>query len=288
MRESLHSLLAPAVTLPVLLAALAPNQAWAANGGIVLSPHRAVYEMTLGSSRTGSSVTAVTGRMVFEITGSACEGYTQNMRFVTEMRSSEGEPVLSDQRSSTWEDGQGRIFRFNTTQLRNQKPAETTVGDANRAGTSGEVKVDITKPTKAAKTLAPGTYFPVQHSIALLEAAKAGKEKFQADIYDGSEKGEKAYDTSARIGKLMPAGSNSKLPALKGSEALDVLPAWPVTISYYERGQSGQDATPVYELGFMFFENGVSRKLVIDYGDFAIKGELSRIEFLEPTKCEGK
>ena len=28
-------------------------------------------------------VTAVTGRMVYELTGSACEGYTQNMRFVT-------------------------------------------------------------------------------------------------------------------------------------------------------------------------------------------------------------
>src|SRR5690606_6149207 len=105
-----------------------------------------------------------------------------NMRFVTEMRSSEGEPVLSDQRSSTWEDGEGRMFRFNTTQLRNQKPAETTVGDANRAGPQGEVKVDITKPAKSTKTLAPGTFFPVQHSIALIEAARGGKEKLQADI----------------------------------------------------------------------------------------------------------
>lgn len=265
--------------------------AWSAGaataGGVVLAPHRAVYDMSLGSSRSGSSVTAVTGRMVFEITGSQCEGYTQNMRFVTEMRSAEGAPVLSDQRSSTWEDGQGRIFRFNTTQLRDQKPAETTVGDANRAGQSGEVKVAITKPAKTSMTLAVGTYFPVQHSIALIEAARAGKDKLRADIYDGSEKGEKAYDTSARIGKVVQPGATS-LPALKGAEALDKMPAWPVTISYYERGQSGQDATPVYELSFLFFENGVSRKLVIDYGDFSIKGELSKIEFLEPTKCESK
>ena len=179
------------------------------------------------------------------------------------------------------------IFRFNTTQLRNQKPAETTVGDANRAGADGEVKVVITKPEKSTKTLAAGTYFPVQHSIALIEAAKAGKDKFRADIYDGSEKGEKAYDTSARIGKIIQPGATA-LPALKGGEPLDKLTAWPVTISYYERGQSGQDATPVYELSFVFFENGVSRKLVIDYGEFAIKGELTALEFLEPAKCEQK
>jgi hypothetical protein len=272
----------------VVLAAMTGSTGAESANGILLAPHRAVYDMTLGTSRSGSSVTAVTGRMVFEITGSACEGYTQNMRFVTEMRSNEGEPVLSDQRSSTWEDGQGRIFRFNTTQLRNQKPAETTVGDANRAGPAGEVKVDITKPAKSSKTLASGTFFPVQHSIALLEAAKSGKDKFRADIYDGSEKGEKAYDTSARIGKMMPPGANASLPSLKASDPLERMPAWPVTISYYERGQSGQDATPVYELSFVFFENGVSRRLVIDYGDFSIKGELSRIDFLEPTKCEVK
>lgn len=274
-------------SLTMVLAGVVGGSAFAAANGIVLAPHRAVYEMTLGASRSGA-VTAVNGRMVFEITGSACDGYTQNMRFVTEMRSSEGEPVLSDQRSSTWEDGEGRMFRFNTTQLRNQKPAEATIGDANRAGPQGEVKVDITKPAKATKTLASGTYFPVQHSIALIEAAKAGKAKLQADIYDGSEKGEKVYDTSARIGKAASAKNNAELASLKGAEKLDNVPSWPVTISYYERGNSAQDATPVYELSFVFYENGVSRKLVIDYGDFSIKGELSKIEFLEPAKCERK
>lgn len=218
--------------------------AWSAGaataGGVVLAPHRAVYDMSLGSSRSGSSVTAVTGRMVFEITGSQCEGYTQNMRFVTEMRSAEGAPVLSDQRSSTWEDwGKGESSGSIRRSCAIRSLPRPTVGDANRAGQSGEVKVAITKPAKTSMTLAVGTYFPVQHSIALIEAARAGKDKLRADIYDGSEKGEKAYDTSARIGKVVQPGAMS-LPALKGAEALDKMPAWPVTISYYERGQSGQ------------------------------------------------
>ena len=45
---------------------------------------------------------------------------------------------------------------------------------------------------------------------------------------------------------------------------------------------------PAYELAFLYFENGVSRRLYIDYGEFAIRGSLKEITFLEPGKCEGK
>ena len=45
---------------------------------------------------------------------------------------------------------------------------------------------------------------------------------------------------------------------------------------------------PVYELSFLFFENGVSRKLFIDYGEFAIQGEIKEIVFPPANKCEPK
>jgi EipB-like len=263
-------------------------QAQATGDGIVLAPHRAVYDMSLGQTRSGSSVTAVKGRMVYELTGSACEGYTQNMRFVTEMASQDGQPVLTDLRSSTWEDGNASLFRFNTTQLRDQKPGDTTVGDAKRAGPTGSIAVELTRPAKSELTLKSGTYFPVQHSIALLIAAKAGKTSLRADLYDGSEKGNKTYDTLARIGGIAAPGTNKKLPTVANSDILDTMAAWPVNISYFEPGSDKQDATPVYELGFLFFDNGVSRKLVIDYGEFAIKGEISSLTFLERSKCEPK
>ncbi len=260
----------------------------AAGESIVLAPHRAVYDMTLGNTRPGSSVTAVKGRLVYELTGTACEGFTQNMRFVTEMATQDSQPVLTDLRSTTWEDGNASLFRFNTTQLRDQKPADSTVGDAKRAGPTGPIAVELTKPAKRELTLKPGTYYPVQHSIALLIAARAGKSTLRADLFDGSEKGDKAYDTLARIGAQSATDANKKLPVLKDAAILDGLPSWPVNISYYEPGKDKSDATPAYELSFLFFDNGVSRKLVIDYGDFAIKGELSSITFLETSKCDPK
>jgi len=255
---------------------------------IVLSPHRAVYEMTLATSRGGSGVTAVSGRMVYELTGSACEGYTQNMRFVTQMTNQNGSDVVTDLRSSSWEEGSGRRFRFNSSQYRDEKATEVTAGDAARANTADDVKVELTKPAKKGLSLSSGVYFPVQHSIALLKAAKAGKTTFRADLYDGSEKGEKVYDTVSFIGRPIAPGGNRKLPAVKNAERLDKLAAWPVSIGYFEPGSDKADAVPVYELTFWFFEDGASRKLYIDYGEFAINGTLKEITFHPPSKCDPK
>ena len=128
----------------------------------------------------------------------------------------------------------------------------------------------------------------MQHTIALLKAAKAGKASFRADLYDGSEKGEKVYDTVAAIGRAQAAGSNRKLPAGQECRAARRLKGWPVSIAYFEPGSDKQDALPVYELSFLMFENGVSRKLYIDYGEFALQGELTEITFHAPSKCEKK
>ena len=269
-----------------LVPMLAPASAQTAGAAAILAPHRAIYDMTLDKSRNGSSISAVKGRMVYELTGSACDGYTQSMRFVTEMSSGEGTATTSDLRSSSWEDAAGTRFRFNSTQLRDDKDAESTAGDAKRTGFNATLDVALTVPDKKSIELKPKTYFPVQHSIALLEAAKAGKPVFRADLYDGSEQGQKVYDTNSLIGQPVKPKVHQALAPVKNAEKLSGMAAWPVSISYYELDAEKQDAVPVYELGFLYYENGVSRKLVIDYGEFAIRGDLAEITFFDAGKCE--
>jgi hypothetical protein len=146
----------------------------------------------------------------------------------------------------------------------------------------------LTQPEAKEIKLGPGTYFPVQHSVAMLERARKGERVFTADLYDGSEKGEKIYATSAFIGPRKPPGHNKAMGPVEGAERLDGLSSWPISISYFDPGSEKKDATPVYELSFVYFENGVSRRLNIDYGDFALKGDLVSITFLEPGKCDKK
>ena len=74
--------------------------------------------------------------------------------------------------------------------------------------------------------------------------------------------------------------------SVKNADKLDALASWPVAISYFEPGNERKDSPPSYELAFRFYENGVSTKLHIDYGEFSINGELSELNFLEPTRCD--
>jgi hypothetical protein len=270
----------------LLLTLLSAPSGRAAPDGVILAPHRAIYELTLATTRSGSGVTSVAGRMAYDLTGSACDGYTQAMRFVTRMANQTGVTVVTDLRSTTWEDARGKRFRFDSSQYRDEKATESTVGDAARTGASDEVKVELTKPAKKNLSIPSRVYFPVQHTIALLNAAKAGKTSFRADLYDGSEKGEKVYDTVAAIGRAQPPGSNRQLSQLKNTDKLNGLKAWPVSIAYFDPNADKQDALPVYELSFLMFENGVSRKLYIDYGEFALQGDLSEITFHDPSKCD--
>ena len=259
--------------------------ALAPSGTAILVPHRAVYEMTLDSSRPASGISGVKGRMVFEFAGSGCDGYTMNMRLVTRVEGSTGRSIVTDLRSSTWEQGAGTRYRFNSSHYKGEALEEATSGDAERSDADGHVNVHVSAPKpKDLKVTAP-VMFPTQHSLAILETAKKGITVLQARVYDGSSKGDKVYSTTAFIGKRLEPGAKLPPKRVANDKELDKLESWPVSISYFETGDEAGE-TPVYQLNFRMYNNGVSRSLMIDYGDFAIKGDLSSLEFMPLSKCE--
>lgn len=253
-------------------------------GASSLAAHRAVYEITLDAASAGTGVAELTGRMVYELAGSDCEGWTQNMRFVTRSTGGDGAAQLNDLRTSSWEDVGGDKLRFSVTQYRDGRVAEATQGDATREADGAEVA--LTKPVAKQVKLPGRIYFPIRHSLALLDAARAGKTSFTADLYDGSDKGEKVNHTIALIGRKFAPGTVKSPASLKNGDKLDSLPAWPFAISYFDNPGKSVDAAPSYELAFRFYENGVSTKLHINYGEFAINGELSELTFLDAGKCK--
>lgn len=275
--------------LAAIFAAGDGAQAAVSSNAIALAPHRAVYEIVLDRSRSGSGVRALKGRMVYELTGSVCEGYTQNMRFVTRTIGSKGRTTIADMRSSTWEEGLGKKFRFNSSQYQDEKLLERVRGDASRrGGNSSKTKVNLSQPKERKLQLNSPLYFPVQHSIALLRAAHAGKTVFQADLYDGTDSGDKIYATTTIIGPKLPQSADRKLPAVKHTENLRSMKVWPVSISYFIKkpGETEhKDTTPIYELAFRFYANGVSRRLFIDYGSFSVRGRLTSLTYYPVSSC---
>ncbi len=251
----------------------------------LLAPHRAVYDVELSDSQSSSGITALKGRLVFEFTGSACEGFTQNMRFVMNITNRDGVSSVSDMRSSTWEQSDGGQFRFSVNNYENEQSSEQTAGSASRGDGRAEVKVALEKPQSSQLALPGGVLFPVQHTLALLAAARRGETMLVADLYDGSDKGAKVFLTTAAIGKLHPGGDTAGIEHVRNAERLSALPSWPVNIAFFEQGSSQTDGMPLHQMSFRFYENGVVRRLLIDYGTLSVKGTLAELEFYEPTPC---
>ena len=275
-----------AVALPLAAPQSGPAQALAGSEPNKLVAHRAIYEMELDDTHSISGVSGITGidgRMVFEFTGSECDGYSLNMRLVTQMTDSQDQTNVTDLRSSTWEQGNGRTFRFQSSQFVNEKPTDVTNGRAVRETPNEAIRVKLSQPARAELKLTGPVLFPTQHSLALIEKARAGQTLFQARIYDGSEKGQKVYDTTAIIGRVVPPGADQSLEPVAKDKGLGELASWPVSIGYFE--EQGGDLTPSYQIDFRLYENGVSRELLIDYGTFSVHGTLTGLEYLKTPEC---
>jgi hypothetical protein len=283
--------IASAMASAGLAAALTWGMTVAASAGpatndVVFTPHRAVYDLSLDSAKSGSGVAGVTGRIVYELTGNACEGYAQSMRFVTQTLNQEGEVQTTDLRTSSWEEVPARRLRFSTSTYQNEIPAEQTQGIAKRAQASGAATVSLVRPQERDVKLAGNIYFPIQHSMAIIRAAREGKTILAADLYDGSETGDKIYTTSTAIGRQFPAGKGPTLALTKGSADIESVPSWPVSVSYFAPKQRQGDEVPLYEMSYRFHENGVTSSLRINHGDFAIRGELKELSYSEPSPCK--
>jgi hypothetical protein len=275
-----------AMALPLAAAHSGPAQALAGSEPNKLVAHRAIYEMELDDTHSISGVSGITGidgRMVFEFTGSECDGYSLNMRLVTQMTDSQDQTNVTDLRSSTWEQGNGRTFRFQSSQFVNEKPTDVTTGRAVRESPTEVVRVRLSQPAQAELKLSEPVLFPTQHSLALIEKARAGQTLFQARIYDGSEKGQKVFDTTAIIGTVVPPGADPALEPVAKDKGLGELASWPVSIGYFE--EQGGDLTPSYQIDFRLYDNGVSRELLIDYGTFSVHGTLTALEYLKTPEC---
>ncbi len=249
---------------------------------VKLVPHRAVYEIGLASISNASQVSDVRGRLVYEIGGARCDGYTVNMRIVMQVTDSQGAVQLIDERSSSWESGEGTRFRFNLSEYLNSKLRRVTSGDAVRVPSKKKILIHVKKPLDHRMGISSDILFPTQHIANLIGAARMGETVLQADVYDGHEKGRKVFTTTAIIGKPH-ANGNKGLHVVKNANKLDNVRSWPVSIGYFNQGKAAE--VPSHQIAYRLFENGVYRKLYIDYGDYALNGKLNHISFFKPVSC---
>src|SRR5580698_5612598 len=220
------------------------GSAAAANGPFLA--HQALYDLNLVKSRS-NSINSARGRILYNFSGSACEGYTSEFRQVSELDSGEDRLTLSDLRSTSWEDGAGKSYRFKIDARMNDTDSSPVDGVAERTG--DHVTVKLKQPVNKTFTLDGSTVFPTEQIERIIEAARAGKTVLQLTVYDGSDNGEKVYNTLSVIGQPIPGDKVIAAPdPSTTSDVMKSLTRWPVTVSYYDHDPNAKDSeqTPVY------------------------------------------
>ena len=275
--------------LSVAVIALVPGFGLAAQAaaGAPFLPHQALYELSLVKSRGSTSIEAARGRILYNFSGSACEGYTSDFRQVSELDSGEGKTTLSDLRSTSWEDGAGKSYRFKIDTRMNNGDASAVDGIAERTG--DRISVKLKAPVAKTFTLDGSTVFPTEQIQRIIAAAREGKSVLELTVYDGSDNGEKVYKTLSVIGQPIPGDRTVAAPdPSTANDLMKSLTRWPVTVSYFDRDAKSTDGeqTPVYSMSFELFENGVSRALVLDYNDFVVSGALGKFDVKDTKPCK--
>jgi hypothetical protein len=243
-----------------------------------LAAHRAAYQISLAKGTGSQAPVSATGLIAYEFHGSSCEGYAANFRQVTELQRGEGAPISSDTTAVTFEDGQAKTLRFRIDSTLSENVQPAIDGSATRSD-GGDISVSLSQPKEESLNLGKDILFPTQHIARIIATAKSEGSVLEARVFDGSDTGEKIFDTLTVVGKeaTTPSVDADIAAGLKG------LRRWPVTISYFDAAK--KDSAPEYVLSFDLYENGVSGSLKLDYGAFSLAAQLTKLELLPSAPC---
>ncbi len=262
----------------VSLAAFAATSAPAlAADPVPMAAHRATYILNLDSSR--GDVTGASGKMTYEVTD-ACDGWATQQRLEMNVTNRDGQDIQLVSDYATWESKDGLQMRFRTRQTTDTAVTEQVEGTASLEATGGPGSVHYTVPEDKTVPLPAGTLFSTAHTEAIIAAAQAGKKFLAVPIFDGTgSKG--AQDSFIVIGAW---GPTAKAPY----PALAKLDSGKVHISFFDRNAAASadkpSGTPDYEVGMVYWANGVANDLMMSFSDFTMHGQFA--SFVEtPPHC---
>lgn len=267
-------LLAPAHALGIL----GGEKDKAADVTSLLTPHKALYEISLVATRSGSQVINISGQMFYEWKPT-CDAWITDHRFnlFYEYADTPSMQVTSD--FSTFETFDGESFSFSARRKRDSNLYQEFRGNATVADKGG--KAVFTIPEDINFDLSKGSLFPMAHTVELVRKAKSDKKFFRAVVFDGSDD-EGPVEISTFIGK--PANA---MKVVAPSDSLDMsllnTPAWNVRMAVFPLMKDEESSD--YEMSMVFHENGIISDMLIDYDDFSVTQKLVALEKLEYEGC---
>lgn len=244
-----------------------------------LAPHRATYDMKLAVARPNSGIVDVSGRMVLE-TVEACEGWEIKQRIQLRFLRSEGDEFVTDSSFTSYETKDGLALRFSVRNIQDQEIEEELRGNADLELLGGKGRANFTLPEVRSFDLPAGTLFPTTHLSLVLRHARDGDKSASYSVFDGARL-DGAFLVNAVISR---APRQTGAPVVRGDVALmRNQPSWSVRFAFFAANDQG--AHPEYELALDLLGNGVTRSMLLDYGDFAVDARLVQLQALPRPRC---
>jgi EipB-like len=241
----------------------------------VIVPHKAKYTITL-EKNYGDDISDAAGEMTINVydTGDGLV-FEQNSTLIIYNGDGEGEQIITN--LATWQDYEGKRYRFNSRTVRNGEQEEIIKGEALKDDFAHLTRITYTRPAESQVTTPYETLFPLHHLIHALEMAKAGKSVVSDIVFDGSSETHEAVSVDTLLGAPKPSGLK-----IKTDQAISTQTQWPMRLAVYAFGSTNPE--PDYEMVQNVLDCGVIKDMTLDYGAFQVKATLEKIDFYEPGK----
>lgn len=261
------------------VAASAPNQVKQQE----LVGHKALYDVSLTATHSGSQVVNISGQMYYELSKS-CDAWSTSHRFFLNYDYADAPTMRRTSDFSTYELFDGSSFSFSSRRENDGEIFEEIRGYAGKDA-DGNLTVEHSMPDKVNATYKGDIQFPMMHTRNVLNAMAEGKTFFNATIFDGSDM-EGPVQVNAFLGGGVKKGDYTAPDSIKAHNLLSV-PARHLRLAFFNGDSSeNESAGADYEMDMIFHENGVIQHMDVDYTDFSIAQNLVALEELDDQCAE--
>ena len=244
-----------------------------------IAPHRALYNVSLISKKSSSQIVDLQGKMLFELKRS-CDAWITKHDFTLNYHFSDSPPLKIESDFTTYETFDGAKLVFNTKRKRDDILYEEFSGSAVRDINSGSGTILFKTPEGLSYDMPKGSFFPVAHTLEIIDKVMAGEKFFIATIFDGSD-GEGPFEVSAFI---LPTQTYSTFKGKEFDKNLLDKKSWSVRLAFFP--MNGDKSVAEYEMNIIIHDNGIVSDMVVEYADFSVAQKLVALEELPYDGCE--
>jgi hypothetical protein len=238
----------------------------------VFAAHKALYDIRLSSTKSGSQIVNITGKMLYEWQPT-CEAWIANHRFnlFYEYADSPAMKISSD--FSTYETFDGKSIDFTSQRKRDGQLIEELRGSAE-LDDQGKGSAVYTLPRGLEFDLPAGSMLPMAHTRNIIKAIADQQKIYHATVFDGSD-AEGPVEINAIIGKnireteIVKASKDVNAGLLKS-------PAHKVRLAFFPLNNASESSD--YEMDIVLHDNGIISDMFIEYDDFSITQKLVALE----------